>query len=231
MMITYSPVRGNLSSPATTGYLITGERCYGEGGFTGNVAVQGALVVTLTPLSASSVQCASSGYISEGDSEPEPLGETKVLTNRRDAEGNFTGFFMPFPVPTVLNVSTFQENVVAQYEGKRYLEIEGQSVRTFLYCYIVTEVQSILRYEWYFEASSGVLLKFLKAIEINFMRVQWESYEATNTTLTLTGTHPITAFFANIQTQFYAAIGALVITILGYYFLTQRKSSAGGAAL
>jgi hypothetical protein len=104
-------------------------------------------------------------------------------------------------------------------------------VRTFLYCYIVTEVQSILRFEWYFELTSGILLKFLKAIEINFVRVQWEAYVVINTTLTLTSTHPITALFTNIQTNFYAVVGALVIIILGFYFLTQRKSLTGGGGL
>jgi len=120
---------------------------------------------------------------------------------------------------------------VAHYEGERYLDMDGRSVRTFFYCYIVAEVQSILRFEWYFEATSGILLKFLKAIDLNFVRVQWEMYVVVNTTLTLTGTHPITAFFANIQTQFYAVVGALIITILGFYFLTQRKAPAGGREL
>ncbi len=228
LMITYIPVESHFTAPVTTGYTIAGERCYGEAGFTSNVIVRGALMVTLTPLAEASVQCASSGYISEGDSSPQAIGETTILTDRRDAQGNFTGFFMEFPINPLLNVSTLSETVAAHYEGERYLDIAGQSVRTFFYCYVVTEVQSILRFEWYFEVTSGVLLKFLKAIEINFVRVQWEAYVVANTTLTLTGTHPITAFFTNIQTHFYAVVGALIITLLGFYFLTQRKSPTGG---
>lgn len=231
VMVTYIPVQSSLSSPVTTGYTITGERCYGESGFTSNVIVQGALVVTLTPLTGDSVQCASTGYVIEGDSSPKSIGKTTIFTDRRDAQGNFTGFFMEFPVKTFLNISTLSKNVVAQYEGERYLDVNGRSIRTLFYCYIVTEVQSILRFEWYFEATSGILFKFLKAIEINFMCVQWEAYVVANTTLLLTGTHPITALFMNIQTHFYAVVGALIITILGFYFLTQRKSPAGDDAL
>jgi hypothetical protein len=230
-MVTYIPVQSTLSSPVTTGYSIVGERCYGEGGFTSNVIIQGALMVTLTPLAGKSVQYTSTGYVIEGESSPQSIGETMTLTNRRDAQGNFTGFFMELPRKALLNISTLSENVVAHYEGERYLDIDGRSVRTFLYCYIVTEVQSILRFEWYFELTSGILLKFLKAIEINFVRVQWEAYVVINTTLTLTSTHPITALFTNIQTNFYAVVGALVIIILGFYFLTQRKSPTGGGGL
>ena len=207
------PAHAVTFSKVTTYYTISGELCYGDGGFTGNQVISGELAVTLTPITGNTVKCDSSGY----------LEESLVVENRRQGDGNYTPFFINLPAKSVINITTFTKNVVAQYIGDRYLEVEGESVHTQFYCYVVNEIQSILRFEWYFEYESGILLKFFKAIEINFVRVQWEEYMVQNTTLLLEGTHPVTAFFTNIRETFFAVVGAVVTAILCFYFLTQKK--------
>jgi len=203
----------------TTYYIISGERCYGSGGFTAPQAIKGELAVTLIPITGNTVKCESVGY----------LTESLTVENRQQGDGNYTPFFINLPASSSINITTFAENVVAQCIGDRYVEVGGKSVYTYLYCYVVNAPQSILRFEWYFDSESGVLLRFYKSITLNFVTVQWEEYMMKNTTLELVGAHPITALFTNIQTDFVAIVGAVVIVILSFYFLTQKKLRQGEA--
>ena len=211
------PAHAVTFSQVTTYYTISGELCYANGGFTGSQAISGELLVTLTPMTGNTVKCESTGYVEEN----------LLVEDRQQADGNYTPFFINLPAQARINITTFTKNVVSQYVGDRYLEVEGKSVHTHFYCYIVNEIQSILRFEWYFEYGSGILLKFFKAIDLNFVRVQWEEYMAVYTTRALTGAHPVTAFFTNIRENFFAIVGALVTVILCFYYLTQRKLQRG----
>jgi len=216
------PIHALGTSPTTTYYAITGELCYNEGGFSGNYPVSGTLGVKLTSLTPETVRCERWGYIQEGSSSS-VIGESVLVEDRQEPNGNYTLFFLDFSANATLRIGTMTKDVVAHYIGERYVKVGDTSVRTRHYCYVVNEVQSILRFEWDFEAMSGVLLKFSKSIEINFVRVQWEEYVVKNSTLTLTSAHPVAAFFTNFQENFYAGTGALIGILLLFYVLTQKK--------
>jgi len=210
------------STPATTFYMISGEMCYGEGGFIGGYTISGKLGVRLTLFSPDTVRCETWGYLKEGESNNSMVMNV-ILTHRQESNGNYTLFFIDLPANATIHVNILDLNVVARYLGERYLSVGDKSVKTHYYCYVFNELQSILRFEWYFEAESGILLKFSKFIEVNFVKVQWLDYIVQNTTLSLAGTHPVSAFLANIRGDFFAGTGAIIAGLLFFYMLTLKK--------
>jgi len=206
----------------TTFYTISGELCYNSE-FMESYGVSGVVGVRLASLGTGKVQCEEWGYLQEGTQDPDSLVESVLVEDRKKSDGNYTLFYIDLPVNATIHINTLDKNALAQYCGERYVSIGAKSVRTSYYCYVVAEVQSILRFEWYFEWDSGILLKFTKSIAVNFARVQWLDYTVKNTTLYLAGTHPVTAFFANVQEHFFAGTGAVIGVILFYYILTRNK--------
>ena len=209
----------------TTHYAISGQMCYLDSQFTESFPVTGAMRVTLEPQGFGIVYYDLWYNITHGDTLGVYLdnAETGTLVHRCTVDGNFTLFYAEIPSPDTQPIHTFLETVDAHYLGERYLAVNGMHVRTHFFCYSVAEAQSILRFEWYFEWESGVLLRFYKSITVNFILVQWLDYMVKNTTLSLEGSHPVTAFFANFKENFYAIIGATITVIILFYYLVQKK--------
>ncbi len=214
----------------TTGYAVSGQICYVEGGFINSYMVRGEMKIILTVQTASNIKYEESYYLRNDEGALlEQESRAGVFANRIDEAGNYTLTFVEMPIKEVQYLSTLTESVPAQYLGVRYLDMEGQWVQSQYYCYVVTSGQTVLRDEWWFDANTGTLLRFLKSIEMNFVRVQWVDYYVKNTTLSLEGVHPVTAFLGNVQETFFAVIGAVCVGIVLFYLLVQQKAGKGGA--
>jgi len=213
----------------TTYYTISGEMCYNEIGFVESYDISGEMMVNLKLLSSPTVECdywyyenklGSNHTIHEED-------ETILLVNRKQWDGNYTSFYIEFPTQSKIPIHNSYENVEASYMGKKYVFWNNQYISTYYYCFSVSELQNVLRCEWFFEETTGVLLRFIKSIEINFVRVQWVEYMVKNTTISLSGVHPITALFTNFRECFVGVGGAAVIIIFLFYYLIREKSQRG----
>jgi hypothetical protein len=210
----------------TMGYTVSGELCYDQGGFVESFPVLGEMRVTLDLLSLYLVEGECSCYINNTKSNTvyESVDRTDLYANRVDVEGNFSPFYIEFPLQESLEINTFHENVKAMYLGVRFVRFHGKYIKTHCYCYCMAELQNVLRCEWYFDYNAGVLLRFVKSVEMNFIRVQWIDYLVKNTTLSLPGSHPISAFFANYKESFYAVVGASIIVVMLFFILIQKKA-------
>lgn len=212
--------------PATTTYYaVTGEKCHDNLGFTESYPVDGWMRVDLNPITTSQVsydvRCLvtnpASGVVLENYTEAD------TTNNRVMSDGNSTLYFITLPTAPTQSLFTFLESVDAYYMGERYVAINGEFIRSHYFLHVLTVPQNILRCEWFFEWDTGVLLSFVKSIEANFIRVQWVEYKVTNTTLSLTGAHPVLAFLTNFRDNFYAVIGGIILAIVLFYFLIQKK--------
>lgn len=214
------------SSNVTTYYNISGEICYGEGGFVESYSITGELKVILKPISYNLIECENSYYINNTKSEItiDQGAETHLYENRRNADGNYTLFYIENPTPNLLKTNNFAENIEANYLGEYYTLFNGKYIKTHYFCYSIAEMQNILRYEWFYDTESGVLLRFIKSVETNFVRVQWTDYNIENTTLSFSNSHPITAIFTNFKEIFFAVIGSSISVGITFYYLVQKKA-------
>jgi hypothetical protein len=231
-----------LASPAhttgipegTTYYRISGEMCYDyfTNTFVGSYTVEGQMRVGLDWLNPSRVDYELWHFLTNPEGEAVLVNETDSGTfiDRMKEDGNYTPFFADLPCPSRMGLHTLTESVEAQYLGERYVLVDGKYIRTHCYCYTQAELYSIYRCEWYFEWDSGVLLRLFKSIEVNLLPVQWIEYSLENTTVSLTTTHPVTAFFTNQQATFFGILGAAIAVVLSFYLIIQRKVRRGEIA-
>jgi len=218
-------------SSVEVGYTITGEKCYDAGVYHPSVAIHGEMRMALTVQSMIAVSYSFSYYIQNvaENRTIEERAESGVLLVRIKPDGNATCLFIELPSPATQLLDTFIDTVEAHHLGERFVLVAGHYVRAHYFCYTMQEPLSvILRYEWYFAWDSGVLLQFSKSIEVNLIQVQWVEYKITNSTLTLTGSHPITAFFTNLRAEFFAGVGAGLVVAIAFIYLVQKKAVRGG---
>lgn len=208
----------------TASYTITGELCYEGGTFFAGTPVSGTMWVQLNPGTGTVVECAYSYTIQTADTTLEAQDGTSTYVSRRGYDGNYTLFYIDLPAAAKVTVTTLRENVQATRVGVRYVQVAGQLVKAHYYCYVVQDMQSVLRFEWYFEWHSGVLLQYAKHIETNFVRVQWLTFRMTDSTLVVEGAHPVAGWFANVQEQFFAVLGAGGVIVVAGSYLIKRKA-------
>ncbi|MFX1296439.1 MAG: hypothetical protein ACFFD2_16490 [Promethearchaeota archaeon] len=227
----FSPSSRAFQIECTTFYYISGEMCYDQqiGMFTGSYSVEGLLKATLTPKDPDTVEYNFWHLLinSEKDNILIDEEETGTLVDRAKPDGNYTPFFTDLPPSGPQFIHTLTETVEAHYLGMRYVNVNGHFVKTYYYCYIHAELQTIYRCEWFFEYETGILLQLSKSIEVNLIRVQWINYLVENTTISLTANHPISAFFSNQRANFFASVGAVIIVIFSFYYFIQKKVRRG----
>ena len=209
----------------STDYIVRGELCYNSHGYVARYPVVGEMHASLTSISSREVSFTFSYWLQHATSEQifEQVSTSGLIVDRIQPDGNVTLLFIDLPCGTPQNFSTLTNNVLAHYQGERYVSVGGKEVKARYFCTAIADLQTVLRFEWYFEWKSGILLQFSKSIEQNLVRVQWLDHKAENTTLSLIGSHPVTALFANIQEWFYGGIGAGIIGVFLFYFLIQKK--------
>lgn len=209
----------------TSYYSVSGEICYSDFGFVETYSVGGEMRVDLNKITNVVVNYDYSLLIHnlDADSIYQEGAGSGTLVNRLDLDMNYTLFFVSVQTPRTQFLPITNASVEVVRQGVRYVEVNGQHVKALYFCYSLTEMQNILRFEWYYEWNSGILLQFVKSIDINFLRVQWLDYRLKNTTLILTGEHPITVFFTNNQENFYAIVGAAIIVVILFYYLILQK--------
>ncbi len=221
----------NSFSHTITYYQVSGEMCYDyfTNIFVGTYSIKGQMRVELIPYGPETVEFVSWHYLINDDSGTPILNEEEhgTLTNRMKSDGNFTAFFSTTPPPPIQQIYTLVETVEAQYIGLRYVNFKGQFIKTYFYCYTQADLHSIYRCEWYFDYDTGVLVRLVKSVEVNLIRVQWIEYSIKNTTLFLTGNHPVVAFFTNFRANFFAILGAVTMILFSFYYLIQKKAQRG----
>lgn len=209
----------------STDYTVRGEFCYGANGYVSGYPVSGEMRSSLTVVSDSTVSFTFVHILTHAETGVEFEHDTKSgeIIDHLEPDGNDTLLFISFPLSKTQPLSTLSHTITAYYHGVRYVNLNGIHVPTHYFCIALADLQTVLRFEWYFEWNSGILLQFCKIIEQNLVRVQWLEYKVANTTLSLSGAHPVTAFFANIQEWFYGSLGAGIITIVLFHYLIQKK--------
>lgn len=209
-------------------YLIRGSLCYNDftGTFVGSYSVAGWLGLKLTVTGPDTMYYEITHYIqnTETGSPITDSSETGVLSARMKSDGNYTEFLSSASMPSSQKMGTLSETVEAQALGIRYIQVDGEWVRTYAYLFVRAELTSIFRVLWFFDPETGVLLRLYKSIETNLFQVQWIEYLIEDTSLRLdVAAGPTQVFFANQLANIFASIGAVGASLICVFYLIQKK--------